>query len=264
MDSGNDAVLILVLEGIARIRVNRPAALNAIDLPLARRFVEICRSLSARNDLRAVVLSGEGKGFMAGGDVAGMRDAMPHADEYIGALLDSIHPALQLLADLEAPVLASIHGPVAGAGASMAFAADLAIAADDTRINLAYTSIGGSPDAASTWTLPRLVGLRRAMEIALLSDTYDAQSALRMGLVNLVVPRATLEDETTALARRLAAGPTGAYGRIKKLLRGAFDTTMQQQMDAERAAFCALTRTSDFAEGITAFGEKRRPVFTGR
>ena len=264
MQPDSERVLFDVTQGIARIRFNRPDALNAIDPPLADRFLAICRSLAARDDVRVVVLSGEGRGFMAGGDVAGMRAAMPRADAYIARLLDALHPALALLAALDAPVLASLHGPVAGAGASIAFAADLAIAADDVRINLAYAGIGATPDPASTWTLPRLVGLRRALEMAMLIGTCDAAEALRLGLVNRVVPRAALEDETAALARRLASGPTAAYGRIRKLMRDGFDRTMTAQMDAELAAFCASTHTADFAEGVAAFLEKRKPEFTGR
>jgi 2-(1,2-epoxy-1,2-dihydrophenyl)acetyl-CoA isomerase len=263
-DADADRVLLDVSDGVARVRFNRPHALNAIDPPLADSFLEICRTLAARDDVRVVVLSGEGKGFMAGGDVAGMRAAMPRADAYIARLLDAVHPALALLAAMDAPVIASLHGPVAGAGASIAFAADLAIAADDVKISLAYTGIGATPDAASTWTLPRLIGLRRALEVAMLSGTCDAAEALRLGLVNRVVPRAALETETAALAQRLARGPTAAYGRIKRLMRDGFDRTMQAQMDAEREAFCETAHTADFAEGIAAFLDKRRPDFKGQ
>ena len=159
---------------------------------------------------------------------------------------------------------ASVHGAVAGAGASLMLAADLAIAADDSRINLAYSAIGATPDATSTWTLPRLVGLRRSMEIALLSDPISAADALALGLFNRVVPRAALAAETDLLARRLAAGPTLAYGHIKRLLRGSFDCTMAEQMGRERTAFRETSHTADFAEGTRAFVEKRRAKFAGR
>ncbi len=264
MEPAADPVLLDVREGVARIRFNRPAALNAIDQALADRFLAACRAIAARDDVRVVVIGGEGRGFMAGGDVARMRESLPAADAFVASLLASIHPALALLAELDAPVVASLHGAVAGAGAGIALAADLALAADDTRINLAYTGIGGTPDAACTWNLPRLVGLRKAMEIALLSDTVDAPEALRLGLVNRVVPAAALEAETMALATRLARGPTGAYGRVKRLLRASFGRDMRQQMDAERDAFCAAARSVDFAEGINAFAARRKPAFVGR
>ena len=263
MESPSDLVLLDVAEGVARIRFNRPEALNAINEGLARAFLAACESVAGRDDVRVVVLSGEGKGFMAGGDVARMVQEMPRADTVIDALLDCIDPALLLLANLPAPVVASVHGAVAGAGVGIMLAADLVIAADDTKINLAYTAIGATPDATSTWTLPRIVGLRRSMEIALLSDSYAAMEALALGLLNKVVPRAELGSATDVLARRLASGPTQAYGRIKKLLRGSLDRTMEEQMSLERTAFRESTFTADFKEGTLAFVGKRRARFTG-
>lgn len=260
----DDVVALEIGEGIARIRFHRPAALNAIDECLAERFHNVCKEVAARDDVRVVVLTGAGKGFMAGGDVTRMCAANPHAEKVIKPLLDALHSAILCLTELAAPVLASLHGAVAGAGASIAFAADLAIAADDTKINLAYAGIGATPDAGATWTLPRLVGLRRAVEIAMLSRTYDAEEALQLGLVNRVVPRAHLIQETDALARRVASGPTQAYGHIKKLMRQSFDRTLELQMKAERDAFVASTRTADFIEGTNAFVEKRAPHFIGR
>ncbi len=192
-----------------------------------------------------------------------MHDAGANAAPMVDVLLGLINPALLLLADLPQPVLASVHGAVAGAGVGIALAGDLAIAADDTKFNLAYGRIGATPDVGTTWMLPRVVGLRRALEMALLSDTYDAAEALRLGLVNRVVPRASLEAETEVFARRLASGATLAYGRAKRLMRGAFDATFARQLEAERGAFKESTRTADFQEGVSAFVEKRSPRFTG-
>ena len=263
MQSPDDVVLLNVEDGIARIRFNRPAALNAIDEAIARGFLAACEGVSQRSDVRVVVLCGAGRAFMAGGDVRRMRDAEPDAATLADALLGLINPALLLLAELPVPVLASVHGAVAGAGVGVALAADLAIVADDTQFNLAYGRIGATPDVGTTWMLPRLVGLRRALEMALLSETHDATEALRLGLVNRVVPRAALEAETDALARQLAAGPTLAHGRAQRLLRAAFDATLPQQLEAERAAFIESTRTADFREGVSAFVEKRPPRFSG-
>lgn len=263
MASQDDIVLFDVRDGIARIRFNRPAALNAIDEAVARGFHDACVAVSRRTDVRVVVLSGAGRAFMAGGDVRRMRAAGAEAAALVHTLLRFINPALLILADLAQPVLASVHGAVAGGGVGIALAADLAIAADDTQFNLAYGRIGASPDIGTTWMLPRVVGLRRALEMALLCDTCDAAEALRLGLVNRVVPRAALEAETDALARRLASGATLAGGRAKRLLRGAFDATLPQQLDAERMAFTETTRTADFMEGVSAFVEKRPPRFSG-
>ena len=263
MEASSVPVLFDVADGVARIRFNRPSALNAIDEALARAFLAASEAIARRDDIRVVVMSGEGKGFMAGGDVAGMVEAAPNAGTFVDALLDGIEPALLLLADIAAPVVASVHGAVAGAGVSLMLAADFAIAADDAKFNLAYSAIGATPDASGTWTLPRVVGLRRAMEIALLSDTYSAADALALGLVSRVVPREQLATTTDDLVRRLASGPTLAYGRIKKLLRGSLGHTLEQQMSLERAAFHESTLTADFAEGTAAFAGRRKPNFTG-
>ena len=263
MDAPSDPVLFDVAEGVARIRFNRPSALNAINESMARAFLGACEDIARRDDIRVVVMSGEGKGFMAGGDVARMVEAAPNAGVFVDALLDGIEPALLLLADIAAPVVASVHGAVAGAGVSFMLAADYAIAADDAKFNLAYSAIGATPDASGTWTLPRAVGLHRALEIALLSDTYSAADALALGLVNKVVPRAELTAATDAVVQRFASGPTLAYGRIKKLLRGSLGRTMEEQLRLERAAFHESTLTADFKEGTAAFAGKRKPKFTG-
>jgi 2-(1,2-epoxy-1,2-dihydrophenyl)acetyl-CoA isomerase len=147
---------------------------------------------------------------------------------------------------------------------SIALACDLCIAATGTQFNLAYARIGASPDAGSTWSLPRVVGTRKALELALLAESLSAEEALRLGIVNRVVPRNVLEEETEILARRLAGGPAFAYGRIKRLINSSFEKGLEDQLDAEREAFCACAGTADFGEGLDAFFEKRRPVFRGR
>lgn len=263
MPSANDVVLFDLEDGIARIRFNRPGALNAIDEALARGFLAACEAASRHSDVRVIVMSGSGRAFMAGGDVRRMHEAGADAAPLVDVLLDLLNPALLLLAELPVPVIASLQGAVAGAGVGVAMAADLAIAADDLKLNLAYARIGATPDAGTTWVLPRLVGLRRALEMALLTETYDAVEALRLGLVNRVVPLAALEAETDALARKLAAGPTRAHGRAKRLMRAAFDAPLSDQLEAERATFKDSTRTADYVEGVAAFVEKRPPRFNG-
>ncbi|OYX82546.1 MAG: hypothetical protein B7Y75_06250 [Azorhizobium sp. 35-67-5] len=164
---------------------------------------------------------------------------------------------------MRAPVIASVQGAAAGGGLSVALAADLLIAADDAKFSMAYARIGTSPDGGSTWNLPRLVGLRKAMELALLSPTLDAQEALRLGIANMVVPAARLQSETDALAQRIAGGATAAFGRIKALLRASFENSLPEQLDDERTAFIASASTRDFAEGAAAFVAKRVPTFEG-
>ena len=247
---------------VAVLQLNRPAAFNALDVPTATAFLAACRQLAGAGDVRAVVLSGAGRSFGVGGDLAAMREE--GAAVVAPRLIDALHAAVQILAEIDAPVLASLQGAVAGGSMSLALAADLAIAAENASFNLAYARIGASSDLSSSWQLPRLVGLRRAMEIALLSDTLDAAEALRLGLVNRVVATERLEEETMALARRLAEGPTLAYGRLKRLLRRSFESDLAGQLAAEREAFCASTGTADFEEGVAAFFARRNPRFEGR
>jgi 2-(1,2-epoxy-1,2-dihydrophenyl)acetyl-CoA isomerase len=161
-------------------------------------------------------------------------------------------------------VIASVHGAVAGAGLSLALACDFAIAAEGTRFTFAYANIGASCDLSGSWSLPRLVGLRKALEIALLGQPLDAAEALRLGLVNRVVPEAELETQTLALAQRLASGPAQSIAQMKRLMRISFEHDLRGQLDAERSAFLACATGADFAEGVDAFIAKRPPRFGGR
>ena len=256
--------LILDAEGpIATITLNRPAQLNALDVAMAEAFEAAVNQLAEKPDLRVIVLRGAGRGFMAGGDLGVIQRALTEGPHVVDAIMLPLHRGLAKLAEMPQPVIASLHGPVAGAGMSVATAADLAIAADDAKFTLAYARIGTSIDGSGSWHLPRLVGLRRALEIALLADTIDAHEAHRLGLVNFVVPAADLATSTAALAERLAAGPTQAYGKIKRLLRESLGRTLPAQLDAEREAFHESMTTTDFREGITAFLAKRKPNYTG-
>ncbi len=246
---------------LVHLRLNRPDALNALDVPLARALAAAAAALAIDPDVRAVVLSGVGRGFCAGGDLAKMRvDPVPVARE----LIEALHEAIEHLNALRAPVLASVHGVVAGAGVSLLLACDLAIAAEGTRFNLAYANVGASCDGSSSWSLPRVVGLRKALEIALLGETLDAAEALRLGLVNRVVPVAELEAQTDHLAQRLASGPTRALGEMKQLLRGSQQASLREQLDAEAAAFLRCAATQDFNDALDAFLAKRPTRFAGR
>ena len=175
-----------------------------------------------------------------------------------------LHRAVLALREAAQPVIAAVHGAVAGAGMSLLAAADLAIAADGTKFSMAYSAIGTSPDGGSTWFLPRLVGARRAMELLLLSEPFDAATALRYGLVNRVVPVDELEAIAAQLARHLAGGPARAHAEIKALVNRSFETTLPAQLDAEAAAFARCAATRDFNEGVTAFVGKRKAKFEGR
>ncbi len=257
------SVLLTIEDGIAEICLNRPAVLNALNLEACRALLDSCETLSRSSGLRVVVLRGAGSSFMAGGDLSQFRDA-PDRPAFTRDILAPLNSALLILDELPVPVIASVQGAAAGAGASIALAADLVVAAEDAKFIMAYARVGTSLDGGSTWVLPRLVGLRRAMEMALLAEPIGASQALVMGLINRVVPLADLRDETTALARRLAAGPTTAYGKIKRLLRDSLTQEYAVQLKAELEAFAACAATADFGEGLAAFFARRAAVFTGR
>ena len=262
MTSPNSSPVRMTHEGgITTILFNRPSAMNALDVPTAHAFLAACRALRDDPQVRVVVISGEGKAFGVGGDLTEFQQgsSITPAD-----LIDPLHESVKILAALNAPVIASLHGVVAGGSLSLSMACDLAIAAEGTRFNLAYANVAANCDVSGSWSLPRLVGLRNAMQIALLSDTFDAAEALRLGLVNKVVAGDKLDEETQAMAQRLAAGPTLAYGRMKRLLRQSFETDLETQLDAERDNFTASSKTADFKEALLAFFAKRRPVFFGR
>lgn len=240
---------------------NRPGALNAVDVPMAQALLAATRDLAADPSVRAVVLRGAGKGFMAGGDLATLR-----ADPVQGAadLLGPLNEAVVRLGQLDAPVIAQVHGVAAGAGLSLMLQADFVLAAEGTRFNLAYINLGTNCDVGASWALPRLVGLRKALEIALLGDTFSATDAERLGLVNRVVPAAELDTAVAALAERLAQGPTVALGHMRRLMRAAFDRNLPTQLQAEADAFARCGRTADFPAGIEAFFSKQPARFVGR
>lgn len=247
--------------GIARIVFNRPRQLNAIDVPTAEAFDDACARLQDDDSLRVVLLCGEGAHFGAGGDLRQFKEAPQQAAR---ALIDPMHRGLLRLVRLPVPVVASLQGHVSGGSLSLALGCDLAIAADDARFNMAYVNVAASCDVGGSWHLPRLVGLRRAMQIALLGTSLDAQEALQMGLVNQVVPAAELPAATEALVQRLAAGPTAAYGRLKQLMRTSFDNSLPAHLDMERDGFVASAGTADFAEALQSFFDKRPARFVGR
>ena len=181
----------------------------------------------------------------------------------MAAVIEGLHGAVQRLLEAPFPTVAAINGVVAGAGMGVAMATDLAVAVDDAVFTMAYTGIGVSPDGSSTFFLPRLVGSRRAMELILTNRRVSAQEALDLGLVNRVVSSDRFEDEVATVSKALAAGPTLAYVRSRELIMGSFGSDPVEQMAAEAEGIFAAGTTHDFAEGITAFIEKRRATFTG-
>jgi 2-(1,2-epoxy-1,2-dihydrophenyl)acetyl-CoA isomerase len=220
--------------------------------------------IAADASVRAVLLSGAGKAFMAGGDVAGFHANLPEMPRLIREMAGEFHKVIHDLRSLPKPVVAKVHGACAGGGLSVMLACDVAIAAEGAKFTLAYANIGTSPDGGSTHHIARIVGVRRAMELAFVTDPFDAKRAAELGLVNWVVPDAELDARANALAERLAQGPTVAFARTKALLNGTFERSMKEQLELEVEGFATCAATHDFAEGVTAFVEKRKPRFEGR
>ncbi|HVS12641.1 MAG TPA: enoyl-CoA hydratase [Thermoanaerobaculia bacterium] len=259
---------VSVADSIATLTMNRPEARNALSDAMRRELRDALHQLELDDGVRCVVLRGAGDHFMAGGDVktfAGMLDRPPKelAQQFMLRIHD-LHPIMFAMRRMPKPIVASVRGAAAGAGVSLAAACDLVIAAEDAFFTLAYVHIGTSPDGSSTYHLPRALGIKRAMEMTLLGDRIDAKTAGDWGLVNFVVPAERLEEETSKLAARLAAGPTHVYGRAKRLLYQSIETQFEAQLQAEAEAFADCASREDFKEGVTAFVEKRKPVFRGR
>jgi 2-(1,2-epoxy-1,2-dihydrophenyl)acetyl-CoA isomerase len=256
------SVEIDVRDRIARITLNRPEAGNALNLELATELRKAAEGLEG-SDVGAVILSGAGKAFCVGGDLDYMRDADEVGDAVL-RLATQFHGGLEALAALDAPVISAVRGAAAGGGMSLAIAGDIVLAAESARFTMAYTAIGFSPDGGSSWTLPRLVGRRKAAELMLLNERLDAAAARDLGLVTRVVADDALDDEADALARRLAGGPTRAYGATKRLLRESATRGFAEQMAEESRSIAALAAAPDGREGVAAFLEKRAPTFGGR
>lgn len=262
MDQAGEPVRLAIEHAVAVVTLDRPQVLNAIDAHMARSLAAAIARIAQDGTVRALLLRGEGRAFCAGGDVARFVEGDPAAA--IEAIIDPLHAALRALDALKLPTLAAVQGPAAGAGFSLALACDLCIAAEDAVFTLAFARIGISPDSSSTYRLPRIVGTRKALELAMLAEPVRAPEALALGLVNRVVPSADLAREAMALARRLAQGPTAAYARIKHLVGRSLGNELAAQLDLEREAFLAGTRTADFREGAEAFLAKRPAQFEGR
>lgn len=248
---------------VATIRLNDPDSMNALSAPVAAELEERIAELSADDSVRALVLTGTGRGFCAGGDVQSFYDHRDEPHEIMQAVLDGLHGAVGRLIDAPFPTIAAINGVVAGAGMGIALATDLAIAAQSAMFTMAYTGIGVSPDGSSTFFLPRLVGTRMAMEMILTNKRVSSEEALTLGIVNSVVPDDELDGAAAKLASKLSVGPTLAYVRARQLLRSSLGADPFSQMGAEADGILAAGETKDFYEGVSAFIEKRPPTFTG-
>ena len=250
--------------GVGNIALNRPEKLNAFDGAMHEELYTALGEAAQDAEIRCIVVRGEGRGFSAGADLAQvMREA--DGDPDLGEYLRTTYSRLvKRMVGTEKPIVAALHGPVYGAGVGLALACDMRIAAENTKVSVAFIKIGLMPDAGVTFLLPRVVGLGRAMEMSMLGDTVDAEEAYRIGLVNKVVADESLSEEARNLAERLAAMPTSALGRMKRSLYSSFERDLETALEAEAEGqtFCGYTQ--DHKEAVSAFFEKRDPGFVGR
>ncbi|MBI4297321.1 MAG: enoyl-CoA hydratase/isomerase family protein [Chloroflexi bacterium] len=252
--------------GIATLTLNRPDKLNAVHEAMGHEFMEAMETLGHDSEVRVVVVGGAGKAFCSGGDLDGFM-ALVEARERGEAGV--FHPDFRrrvpfILRGMPQPVIASLHGAVMGLGFSIALNCDLRIAAEDTRFGTGHLRLGLSSECGSTYILPRLIGLSRALELTLTGRSWDAREAERIGLVNSVVPNDRLHAATYELARTIAAGPPLSLPIIKRLMHQGLYADLPSQVEAEALAIQGLFQTRDHAEGVRALFQKRPPIFQGR
>lgn len=245
---------------VAVVTLDRPGSGNAIDRELAAALLDTVLNLDSDPLVRAVVLTGRGRFFCTGGDVRSFA-AASDAGQAIEAITAPLHMAIARLMRLAKPVVVGVNGPTAGAGLGLALLGDAVLAARSARFTVAYGAIGLSPDAGTSWLLPRLVGLRQAQRLALLGEAIDAEKALRLGLVTHLVADDDLFADAMALAQKLAAGSMSAFRRTRRLLLDSFDRSLESQLEREAESIASAARDADGREGISAFLGKRPPVF---
>jgi 2-(1,2-epoxy-1,2-dihydrophenyl)acetyl-CoA isomerase len=250
--------------GVVRLRLVRPDARNGIDAAMVDALGAAVAACETRPGVRCVLIGADGPSFSVGGDLRHLAGTLDRLPEELDAMIGRYHTTLARLEALPVPVVCAVRGAVAGGALGLLWCADVVIAAADLRLTSGFAQLGLSGDGGSTWHLPRLVGMRRALDFTLGGLVLSADEALDWGLVSRVVPVETLEAAAEETARRFAAGPTLAYAHIRRLLRTSWSTTFEEQLAAERAAIVDCGRAADAREGIAAFVARRTPHFEGR
>jgi 2-(1,2-epoxy-1,2-dihydrophenyl)acetyl-CoA isomerase len=256
-----NSVLFDVDGAVATITLNRPEVGNALDIPMSRELLEAAMRCEADAAIRCVVLTGTGKLFCGGGDVAAFAGAGDDLPKMLREITVYLHAAIAVLARMEKPLVTAINGSAAGAGIGLAILGDVALAEPTASFSLAYTGIGLTPDGGATWLLPRLIGLRRTQELCLTNRRVKAEEAASLGLVTRLVEAGTLAAETKAVAEQLARSATAALGATRKLLVESYTNTLEDQLALESRVISNQALNVEGREGVTAFFEKRAPRF---
>ena len=265
-DQGYGTVNVYRAPGAVKIELNRPDRLNAWSKELSSDLLTVLREVAADDEVRAVMLTGAGRAFCSGAD---LKDGLAAATDSDGrvdtksALVTWYHPIVTAIREMPKPVVTAVNGPAAGAGLSLALAADLVVAKASAYFSLAFVNIGLVPDGGSSLFVPSRVGFTRAAELAMLGERLDAQTALNWGLINRVWPDAQFAAQTDALLDRLASGATQSYAGTKRQLNRWVYEQMDAQLEFEAGIQREMAASGDFAEGIAAFAAKRPPRFTG-
>ena len=261
----SQSILVAVEEGVQRITLNRPEKLNSFNPEMHARLREALDAAERDASIRALLITGAGRGFCAGQDLAERKFGPDAPPVDLGASLEqNYNPLVRRLRALDKPVVCAVNGVSAGAGANLALACDIVLAARSASFVQAFAKIGLLPDTGGTWFLPRLIGAARAMALALLAEKVSAEDAERLGLIWKCVDDERLAEDAQTLARTLAAGPTKGYGLIKRALNASGSNDLDAQLDLERDLQREAGLSDDYREGVTAFAEKRKPRFKGR
>ncbi len=259
-----EAITVERAEQVTTITLNRPDAFNALSLALGRELFHAALEADEDPDVRCLVITGRGKAFCAGGDVKDFVDNLARIGVHIKELTTYLHGAISRLARSDKPVIMAVNGVAAGGGLSLALSGDLVIATESARFTMAYSKIAATPDGSSSYFLPRLCGLRRAMELYFTNRVLSAREAEAWGLVTRVVPDAEFASAVSVLARELAQGPSKAFGAAKRLFHHSTWESLETQMELEAQAIAASGHTEDFKNGVVAFARKQIPTFRGR
>ena len=253
-----------VKDAVATITLNRPDAYNALNLTLGRELFHATLEADEDRAVRCIVLTGAGKAFCAGGDVKDFNDNIDRIGVVIKELTTYLHGAISRLARTAKPAIVAVNGVAAGGGMSLALSGDLVVATESAKFTMAYSKIAACPDGSSSYFLPRIIGLRRALELHYTNRTLSSREAMEWGLVNRVYADAEFPASVAALARELADGPTLAFGAAKRLFHQSTEESLESQMEAESQALAALGRTEDFRNGVAAFAKRQPATFHGR